>query len=362
MGFSCGLVGLPNVGKSTLFNALTGVGAHVAPYPFTTLAPQKGIVPVPDPRLESLARLLRPAKVTPTTLEVVDIAGLVEGASRGEGLGNQFLSHIRPLDALFLVVRCFGGTAVSHVRGAPDPIADAEVVGTELLLADLELIERHLGHAERLARTHPREASLEVETLRRAREALARGKPLRALALAPEEAARLRELGSLTLKPHLYAANEDRADPECQAMVRAFEAWVHDEAPVIVLDAKLEGELGQLPAEERVEFVEEWEIAGSPLDRLVEAGYRLLGLLTFYTVVGEELKAWTLKAGATALEAARLIHSDMARGFIRAEVVSVEEFVSVGSWEGLRDQGLLRVEGRDYQVKDGEILTIRFAI
>ena len=334
----------------------------MAPYPFTTLAPQKGIVPVPDPRLDSLADLLRPAKVTPTTLEVVDIAGLVEGASRGEGLGNQFLSHIRPLDAILHVVRCFGGRSVSHVRGAVDPVADAGVVTAELLLADLELVQRHLDNAERLARTHLKEASGDLRTLRRAKDALERGTPLRALALSPAEATKLREVGVLTVKPQLYVANEDRTDPASQALVRTFEAWVKDLSPVVVVDAKLEGELAQLAAAERNEFLKEWGIESSSIARLVQAGSRLLGLLTFYTVVGEELRAWTLSAGATALEAAGLIHSDMARGFIRAEAVSVEEFLAVGSWEGLKERGLLRLEGRDHRVRDGEVLTIRFAV
>lgn len=362
MGFTCGLVGLPNAGKSTLFNTLTGAGAPVAPYPFTTLSPQKGIVPVPDPRLDSLASLLRPAKVTPATLEVVDIAGLVEGASRGEGLGNQFLGHIRPLDAILHVVRCFRGTTVSHVRGTPDPIADAGVVAAELLLADLELIQRQLHSAERLARTHPKETSGTLVALRRASDALSRGTALRTLELTPSEASKFRELGLLTLKPQLYITNGDWADRSSQAMVKVFEAWVEGQAPVIVIDAKLEGELALLPAAEQAEFLKEWGIEGSSIDRLVRAGYRLLGLLTFYTVVGEELRAWTLRAGATALEAASLIHSDMARGFIRAEVTSVEEFLQAGSGERLRERGLLRVEGRDYRVKDGEILTIRFAL
>ena len=362
MGFTCGLVGLPNVGKSTLFNALTGAGAPVAPYPFTTLAPQKAVVPVPDPRLDGLARLLKPARVTPATLEVIDIAGLVEGASRGEGLGNQFLGHIRAVDAILHVVRCFGGATVSHVRGTPDPVSDAEIVSTELLLADLEVIQRQLEGVERLARTHPKEAAQPLMSLRRAREALARGTPLRALELSPTDAGKLRELGSLTLKPVLYVANADSTDPTSRAMVQSLEAWVAGQAPVITLDAKLEAELAQLPVEERAEFLKEWGLAASSVERLIQAGYRLLDVLTFYTIVGEELRAWTLRAGATAIEAAGVIHSDMARGFIRAEVASVAVLLEAGSWEALKERGRVRLEGRDYRIQDGDILTIRFAV
>lgn len=319
-------------------------------------------MPVPDRRLESLARLLKPARVTPATLEVIDIAGLVEGASRGEGLGNQFLGHIRAVDAILHIVRCFGGATVSHVRGTPDPVADAGIVSTELLLADLEVIQRQLEGVERLARTHPKDAAQAVMTLRRASEALLRGAPLRVLDFSPTEAGKLRELGSLTLKPMLYVANTDSADPTGRAMVQTLEAWANGHAPVVALDAKLEAELAQLPVEERAEFLKEWGLDAPSAERLIQAGYRLLDLLTFYTIVGEELRAWTLKAGATAVEAAGAIHSDMARGFIRAEVASVAEFLESGSWEALKERGRMRLEGREYRVRDGEILTIRFAV
>lgn len=360
MGFTCGLVGLPNAGKSTLYTALTGADTLVAAYPFSTLEPRKGVVPIPDERLERLARALKPARVTPAHLEVMDIAGLVEGASRGEGLGNQFLSHIRAVDALVHVVRCFRAGDVPHVGGEPDPVRDAGVVDTELLLADLEVVERRLERARRAARTDPRGARAELAFLEHAREALARGTPVRALGRGEADAALTRELGLLTAKPVCYVANVDRGDAESLALAARLEAGVGG-APVVVVDGKLEGEIAQLPPEEVRQFLAELGLPDSALDRLVRVGYRLLGLITFYTVVGEELRAWPLRDGATALEAAAKIHTDMARGFVRAEVVGVEAFLATPVWATLRERGSLRVEGRDYRVKDGEILTIRFA-
>lgn len=361
MGFTCGLVGLPNAGKSTLFTALTGAATLVAPYPFSTLEPRKGVVPVPDDRLDRLATALRPAKVTPAHLEVMDIAGLVEGASRGEGLGNQFLSHIRAVEALVHVVRCFRSVDVPHVGGEPDPGRDIGIVNTELLLADLEVVERRLDKVKRLARSDPKAARAELALLERCREALARGTPLGTLALAPDALALTRELGLLTGKPVCYVANVDRSDPGSLELAARLEA-VTGGVPVVTADGKLEGELTQLPPEEARQFAAELGLAESALVRLIRVGYRLLGLITFYTVVGEELRAWSLKDGATALEAAGKIHSDMARGFVRAEVVSVEAFLATPVWPTLRERGLLRLEGRDYRVRDGEILTIRFAL
>lgn len=358
MSFTCGLVGLPNAGKSTIFTALTGAPTLIAPYPFSTLEPRRGIAPLPDPRLDALARALRPAKVTPAALEVMDIAGLVEGASRGEGLGNQFLSVIRGTDALLHVVRCFKSGDVPHVPGEGDPVRDAEIVNTELLLADLEVVERRLERTRKTARTDPA-ARGELPFLERCRDALGRGVQLRTLSQAAEEHRLSKELGLLSAKPVCYAANVDRADPESLESARRLEALA-GAAPVIVIDGKLEEELAQLPPEERAGFASELGIEDSALARLAQAGYRLLGLHTFYTVVGEELRAWSIPAGATALEAAGKVHSDMARGFVRAEVATVPEFLATPSWTTLRDRGLLRVEGRDYEVEDGDILTIRF--
>ncbi len=358
MGFTCGLVGLPNAGKSTIFNALTGAGATVASFPFSTLTPQRGRVPVPDSRLERLAELLRPAKVTPATLEVLDLAGLVAGAHQGEGLGNQFLAAIRETDALLHVVRC-----LPEAGTTPDPVQDAAVVATELLLADLEPVERRGERLARQARTEPQATAPELALARQVEAALARGEPLRRVALSPEERTLVRGWGCLTAKPLLYVANMSREAPSSPALVAALEAMAREEGvPVISVDGKLEGELLELPAAEQAEFRRALGIEDSALARLARAGYELLGLLTFYTVVGTELRAWTLPRGATVLEAAGKIHTDMARGFIRAEVVPFETFAETPSWSALRERGLVRLEGRDYPVQDGEILTIRFAV
>lgn len=359
MGFTAGLVGLPNAGKSTLFTALTGAATLIAPYPFSTLEPKKGVVPVPDERLDRLAAALRPAKVTPAHLEVVDIAGLVEGASRGEGLGNQFLSHMRAVDALVHVVRCFRAGDVPHPGGGPDPGRDVGIVNTELLLADLEVVERRLDKLKRAARAEPKVRG-ELALVERWRDALARGTPIRKLALEPADAGLVRELGLLSAKPVCFAANVDRADPQSLALAGRLEA-LSNGAPVVIVDGKTEADLAQLAPEEARQFRAELGLEESTLVRLIRVGYRLLELITFYTVVGEELRAWSLPDGATALEAAGKIHSDMARGFVRAEVTSVDDFLATPNWGALRERGAVRLEGREYRVRDGEILTIRFA-
>ena len=359
MGFTCGLVGLPNAGKSTLFTALTGADTLIAPYPFSTLEPQKGVVPVPDDRLDRLAAALKPAKVTPAHLEVMDIAGLVEGASRGEGLGNQFLSHIRAVDALAHVVRCFRTGDVPHVGGEPDPRRDTGIVNTELLLADLEVVERRLDKVKRVAKADPKTARAELALLERSRDALQRGTPIRALELGTAGLVIARELGLLTAKPLCYVANVDRSDPGSLVLAEQLVA-IAGGVPVVTVDGKLEGEIAQLSPAEQRQFLAEWGLAESALVRLIKVGYRLLGLITFYTVVGEELRAWSLKDGATAVEAAGQIHTDMARGFVRAEVTRVEDFLATPVWATLRERGLVRLEGRDYRVRNGDILTIRF--
>lgn len=359
MGFTCGLVGLPNAGKSTIFAALTGADTLIAPYPFSTLEPRRGVVPLPDPNLEALARALRPARVTPTTLEVMDIAGLVEGASRGEGLGNQFLSHIRGTDALLHVVRCFSVSEIPDTAEERDPVKSAEIVDAELLLADLEVVERRLERTRKMARAGA--ARSELALLEHCQEVLGRGQSLHRLSWGEEERRLMKELGLLTAKPLCYVANVDRGDPESLARARRLEGFAGG-TPVIAIDGKLERELAELPPAERAGFARELGIEDSALARLAQTGYRLLGLITFYTVVGEELRAWNIPAGAIALDAAAKIHTDMARGFVRAEVVTVAEFLATPSWTTLRDRGLLRVEGRDYRVGDGEILTIRFTV
>ncbi len=360
MGFTCGLVGLPNAGKSTLFTALTGAATLIAPYPFSTLEPRKGAVAVPDDRFDRLAAALRPAKITPAHLEVMDIAGLVEGASRGEGLGNQFLSHMRAVEALVHVVRCFRASDVPHPGGEPDPGRDIGIVNTELLLADLEVVERRLDKIKRTARAEPG-ARNELALLERWRDALARGAPIRTFEIKPADATLMRELGLLTGKPMCYAANVDRSDSGSLDLAERLAAATGG-VPVVTVDGKLEADLAQLPREEARQFRAELGLEDSALVQLIRVGYRLLRLITFYTVVGEELRAWSLPEGATALDAAAKIHSDMARGFIRAEVVSVEAFLSAPVWAQLRERGAVRLEGREYRVRDGEILTIRFAV
>lgn len=361
MGFTSGLVGLPNAGKSTLFTALTGAQTLIAPYPFSTLEPKKGIASVPDERLDRLAAALKPAKVTPAHLEVMDIAGLVEGASRGEGLGNQFLSHMRAVEALVHVVRCFRAGDVPHPGGEPDPGRDIGIVNTELLLADLELVERRLDKVRRVAKADPKAARAELELLERWRDALGRATPIRQLGIAPGDLPLSRELGLLSAKPMCYVANVDRADPGSLALAERL-GPLAGRAPVVTVDGKLEADLAQLAPDEARQFRVELGLEDSALVRLIRVGYRLLGLITFYTVVGEELRAWSLPEGATALDAAGKIHTDMARGFIRAEVTGVEDFLATPNWAALRERGAVRLEGRDYRVRDGEILTIRFAV
>ena len=362
MALRAGLVGLPNAGKSTLLNALSQARASTAPYPFTTIDPNRGVASVPDRRLEALARVLRPARVVPATVEVVDIAGLVRGASRGEGLGNQFLAHVREVDVLLHVVRLFAAPEVAHVEGTVDPVRDAEIVEAELLLADLAQVERLRERAGPRARSGDAAARAEVEVLDRLREALARGIPARR-ALEGEELTRVAPWRLLTAKPVLVVANVDgaAAGAALEALQRHAEARG---ARVVALDARLEADLAELPAEEAAEFRRALggDEDASGVGRLLRATYQLLELITFFTVLSQEVRAWPLRRGATALEAAGRIHTDMARGFIRAEVVSWEGLVAAGSLEAARERGLVRAEGRGYVVQDGDVLTIRFAV
>jgi len=360
-----GIVGLPNVGKSTLFNALTSAGALVANYPFATIEPNTGVVTVPDPRLEALAGIVKPERVVPAAVEFVDIAGLVKGASQGEGLGNQFLANIREVDAIVHVTRCFDDDDVQHVMGSVDPVRDREVINIELQLADLASVEKRLDKSARTARSGDPQAKLEARLLTELKEALSAGRPARSVQPSAEEAAAFRAFNLLTSKPVLYAANVLESElatgnPHVAALSAAVERD-GEQAEVVIFSGKVEAELAELPPEDRGEFLDSLGATESGLDRLAHAAYHLLGLRSYFTAGEKEVRAWTIHAGDRAPQAAGVIHSDFERGFIRAETVAYEDFVRVGGWKNARDQGLARAEGKEYVVQDGDVLLFRFS-
>jgi GTP-binding protein YchF len=365
MPLQIGIVGLPNVGKSTLFNALTNANADVASYPFTTIDPNRGVVPLPDPRLEALAEMVRPDRVTAATVEFVDIAGLVKGAHRGEGLGNQFLGHIRTVDAIAVVCRCFADPDVVHVEGDIDPIRDAEILDLELILADLEVTDRRLGKVRSVARARPREYAAELDMLKELRQCLERGERARAWAEHDSLSATLAtELQLLTAKRRIYVSNVAEGDLPgggswAEQVARLAEA---EGATHVVLSAELEAALGEWPPDEAAAYRAEIGLSRSGLEGLARAGYRVLDLITFFTIAGgEEVRAWSIKQGTNAPQAAGEVHSQMEQGFIRAEVIPFPELKAAGSWQVARERGIVRIKGRDYEVQDGDVCLFRFS-
>jgi ribosome-binding ATPase len=364
MSLQCGIVGLPNVGKSTLFNALTKAGIAAENYPFCTIEPNVGIVEVPDPRLATLAAIAKPQKIVPAVVEFVDIAGLVAGASKGEGLGNKFLANIRECDAIAHVVRCFEDPNVVHVSGKVDPVSDIETIDTELALADLAAVEKQLAKNQKLARASgDKEAQRLVAALEKVQATLDQGKPARSVALSREELTVVKPLFLLTMKPTMYVANVSEHGFTGNPLLEKVQAHARAErAPVVAVSAALEAQIADLPDEDRNVFLADMGLEEPGLNRVIRAGYALLGLHTYFTAGPKEVRAWTIPSGATAPQAAGVIHTDFERGFIRAEVASYDDYVSSRGEQGAREAGKLRLEGKDYVVRDGDVVHFRFNV